>query len=154
MLTQPHQGFTHVHPSALHLARFSFVAKLPLRHSLWLRTLPLPGTHAEIGDRLGHSPGGVLRLLTQDKRFSHRTYSCTSLGRCCLENHSENNTAQFVRERPCGIGGWQPSVRAGQWSGASYCQDHSCSSAHGYADTPSSRVALWCERRSSVPAVP
>jgi hypothetical protein len=52
LITQPHQGFTLVHPSALHLARFSFVAKLPLRHYLRLRTLPLPGTHAEIGDRL------------------------------------------------------------------------------------------------------
>src|SRR5215467_9528230 len=59
LLTQPHQGFTRVHPSALHLARVRFVAKLPLRHYSWLHTLPLPGTHAGIGDRLGHEPGGV-----------------------------------------------------------------------------------------------
>ena len=73
LLMQPHQGFTRVHPSALHLARFRFVAKLPLRHYSWLRTLPLPGTHARVGDRLGHEPGGVLLLPTQDMRFAHRT---------------------------------------------------------------------------------
>lgn len=49
------------------------VAKHPLRRYFWLRTLPLPGTHAEVGDRLRHWPGGVLRLLTQDKRLAHRT---------------------------------------------------------------------------------
>ena len=73
LLTQPQQGFTHVHPSALHLARVRFVAKLPLRHYSWLHTLPLPGTHAGIGDRLGHEPGGVLFLLTHNMRFAHRT---------------------------------------------------------------------------------
>jgi hypothetical protein len=49
------------------------MAKLPLRHYFWLRTPLLPGPHAEIGDRLRHWPGGVLRLLTQDKRLAHRT---------------------------------------------------------------------------------
>jgi hypothetical protein len=34
--------------------RFRFVAKLPLRHYSWLRTLLLPGTHAGVGDSLGH----------------------------------------------------------------------------------------------------
>ena len=49
------------------------MAKLPLRHYSWLHTLPLPGTHAGIGDRLGHEPGGVLLLPTHDMRFAHRT---------------------------------------------------------------------------------
>jgi hypothetical protein len=39
--------------------RFRFVAKLSLRHYSWLRTLPLPGTHAGVDDRLGHEPGVV-----------------------------------------------------------------------------------------------
>jgi hypothetical protein len=53
--------------------RINFVAKLPLRHYSWLHTLPLPGTHAGIGDRLGHEPGGVLLFPTHDMRFAHRT---------------------------------------------------------------------------------
>ncbi len=85
LLTQPHQGFTPVHPSALHLARFRFVAKLPLRHYSWLRTLPLPGTHARVGDRLGHEPGGVLLLPTHNMRFAHRTMSSKNITNCNLK---------------------------------------------------------------------
>jgi len=85
LLTQPHQGFTRVHPSALHLAWFRFVAKLPLRHYSWLCTLPLPGTHAGIGDRLGHEPGGVLLLPTHDMRFAHRTISSKNITSCNLK---------------------------------------------------------------------
>jgi len=86
LLTQPHQGFTRVHPSALHLARFRFVAKLPLGHYSWLHTLLLPGTHAGIGDRLGHEPGGVLLLPTHDMRFAHRTMSSKNITSCNLKN--------------------------------------------------------------------
>ncbi len=86
LLTQPHQGFTRVHPSALHLARVRFVAKLPLRHYSWLRTLPLPGTHAGIGDRLGHEPGGVLLLPTHDMRFAHRTMPSKNITSWSLKN--------------------------------------------------------------------
>jgi hypothetical protein len=52
--------------------RVHFVAKLPLRHYPWLHTLPLPGTHAGIGDRLGHEPGGVLcsPLTIRDLRIA------------------------------------------------------------------------------------
>ncbi len=54
VLTQPHRGFTCVHPFALLLARFRLVDQLSLRHSSWLRTYLLPGTHARSGDRFGH----------------------------------------------------------------------------------------------------
>jgi hypothetical protein len=46
---------------------------LPLGITPGAGTLPLPGTHAGIGDRLGHEPGVALRLPTHDMRFAHRT---------------------------------------------------------------------------------
>jgi hypothetical protein len=62
--------------------RFRFVAKLPLGHYFWLRTLPLPGTHAGVDDRLGHEPGVVLPLPTQSMRFAHRTIPSKNITSC------------------------------------------------------------------------
>ena len=75
--------------------RFRFVAKLSLGHYSWLRTLPLPGTHAGVGDRLGHEPGVVLRLPTQCMRFAHRTMSSKN-----ITNWSLKKTTGSIEGRP------------------------------------------------------
>ncbi len=55
-LTKPRRGFTRVHPSTLSLTRFDLMGRSLLRHFPWLRTPPLPTTHAGAGTGIGHSP--------------------------------------------------------------------------------------------------
>ena len=52
VLTEPRRRFTRVHPSTLSLARSVQMAWTRLGRYPWLRTPPLPVTHAGIGNRL------------------------------------------------------------------------------------------------------
>jgi hypothetical protein len=56
-MTKPHREFIRIHPSHLSLGRFVRMARTPLGLYPWLRTPPLPVTHAGIGNRHGHLPG-------------------------------------------------------------------------------------------------
>jgi hypothetical protein len=80
-------------------------------------------------------------------------YSRTCLKECWPKNTSEKEMVQVIRAMERGIGGWQPSVRGGQWSDAPCDQERIHSGAHGYGDRPSSRPDRGCDRCSNVPVV-
>jgi len=128
------------------LFRFAPPRLVPLR-SARLKLAPL---------RLASLKSALLRLasvkLALLRSLAH--YSRTFWERCCPEKHSRDDSAQFIRGKLCGIGGWQPSVRDGQWSNVSYCLNRRRSSAHECGDTPSSWAALCCTKRLSVRAFP
>ena len=54
--TEPPRRFISIHPSHLSLSRLARMVRTSLGGYPWLRTSPLPGRHAGIGNRQGHSP--------------------------------------------------------------------------------------------------
>lgn len=73
--TTPHQGFICIQPSVLCLARFALMDRTLLRRYPWLRTSPLPVTHAEIGNRRW-TLAWVLRPLIGCDLVSHTEERC------------------------------------------------------------------------------
>lgn len=61
--------------------------------------------------------------------------------------------AQIIKAWARAIGGWLPSVRGDQWSGARCDQERIRSGAHECGDRPSSRTDRDYDRCSAVPAV-
>ena len=86
------QGFTHVHPSGLPLARAPGVEPAALRLSPELRTPPSPAAHVKgRGQAIEHGPGTTAQLTSVDLQ------SGSSLNACDLASHGEEEGTAPVR---------------------------------------------------------